>query len=134
MKRPFFVTLIMWGVLFLGGWNALRVAALLHQNNLLQEQAISPNLTFQMVMGTVWAVMFIGLAGAIWRKRPFTRYTTPLALLLYGTYELTLLNLYAHPLTQWQNWPINTLFYIFITLFTAWGLNRSRSRHYYIDN
>lgn len=87
-----------------------------------------------MVMGTVWAVMFIGLAGAIWRKRPFTRYTTPLALLLYGTYELTLLNLYAHPLTQWQNWPINTLFYIFITLFTAWELNRSRSRHYYIDN
>ena len=121
----------MWGVLLLGGWNALRVAALLHQNNLLQEQAISPNLTFQLVMGVVWAVMFVGLAGAIWWKRPFSRYATPLALLLYGTTELTILNLYANPLTQWQNWPTNSLFYISITLFTAWGLNRSRSRLYY---
>ena len=131
MKRPFFVTLIMWGVLLLGGWNALRVAALLHQNNLLQEQAISPNLTFQVAMGVVWAVMFVGLAGAIWGKRPFTRTITPLALPLYGTTELIILNLYANPLTQWQNWPTNTLFYISITLFTAWGLNRSRSRLYY---
>ena len=131
MKRPFFVTLIMWGVLFLGGWNAMRVAALLHQNNLLQEQAISPSLTFQLVMGIVWAVMFVGLAGAIWGKRPFSRYVTPLALFLYGTTELTILNLYANSLTQWQNWLTNSLFYISITLFTAWGLNRSRSHHYY---
>jgi hypothetical protein len=121
----------MWSVLLLGGWSALRAAALLHQNNLLQEQAISPNLTVQIAMAAVWAVVFVGLAGAIWRKRPFTRYTTPLALLLYGATELTILNLYAHPLTQWQNWPTNSLFYISITLFTAWGLNRSRSHHYY---
>ncbi len=131
MKRPFFVTLIIWGVFLLGGWNALRVAALLHQNNLLQEQLIRPNLTIQMVMALAWAIMFVSLAGAMWGKRPFARHATPLALLLYGTYELTLLNLYAHPLTQWQNWPTNTLFYITITLFTAWGLNRSHSRLYY---
>jgi len=131
MKRPFFVTLIMWGVLLLGSWNALRVAALLHQNNLLKEQVVSPNLTFQVAMGVVWAMMFVGLAGAIWRKRPFSRYVTPLALLMYGTYELAILNLYANPLTQWQNWPTNSLFYISITLFTAWGLSRSRSHHYY---
>lgn len=131
MKRPFSVTLIKWGVLLLGCWNALRAAALLHQNNLLQEQAVSPNLTVQMVMAVVWAIVFIGLAAAIWRKRPFTRYTTPFVLLLYGTTELAILNLYAHPLTQWQNWPSNILFYSIITLFTAWGLNRSRSHHYY---
>ena len=121
----------MWSVLLLGGWNALRVAALLHQNNLLQEQAISPNVTVQMVMAAMWAVVFVGLAGGIWRKRPFTRYITPLALLLYGTTELAILNLYANPLTQWQNWPSNALFYSIITLFTAWGLTRSRSHHYY---
>ena len=120
----------MWGVLLIGCWNALRVAALLHQNNLLQKQAISPNLTVQLAMAAVWTIVFIGLAGAIWRKRPFTRYTTPFALLLYGTIELVILTLYAHPLTQWQNWPSNILFYSTITLFTAWGLNRSRSHHY----
>ena len=97
MKRPFFVTLIMWGVYLLGSWNALRVTSLLHQNNLLKEQAISPNLTLQIVMALVWAVVFVGLAGAIWGKRQFTRYLTPLALFLYGTTELIILNLYAHP-------------------------------------
>jgi len=131
MKRPFFVTLIMWGVLLLGGWNALRVAALLHQNNLLQEQALLPDLRVQIGAAVVWAILFVGLAGGVWRKRPFTRYAVPLTLLLYGAYELSTLLLYAHPLTRWQNWPTNTLFYITITLFTAWGLNRSRSHHYY---
>ncbi len=82
----------------------------------------------------MWAGVFIGLVGAMWGKRPFTQIAIPIALFLYSIYELTFLMLYAHPLTQWQNWPTKSLFYIIITLFAAWGLNHSHARHYLIDN
>jgi len=36
----------------------------------------------------VWAIVFLGLAVALWRRRPLTRFVVPVATLLYGLNRL----------------------------------------------
>lgn len=68
-KPPFRVTLLLWLVLFLTVWNALRLWTALAWRNVLNEFSAQPTSTITAVSGVFWMVTGIILLWSIWQKK-----------------------------------------------------------------
>lgn len=89
-RRPLRVTLVLLGVFLIGLANGWRALGLVRQRSLLLEFGASTDPWLCALISVVWAVVFLGLAFFLWRRRPFTRFVVPLASLLYGLNRLVL--------------------------------------------
>jgi hypothetical protein len=68
-KIPLRVTLLLWLVLTLSAWNALRLWTALAWHNVLDEFSAQPSSTIIAISGAVWMVTGIILIWGIWQKR-----------------------------------------------------------------
>jgi hypothetical protein len=129
--RPRSVTMMLWVVFLLGGWNGGRVIALSLNRRTLETFNTIPSPGVRMGLAIVWAILFWTAAIALWGKRPFTRYVIPALLAFYGLLELGLLLLYAQSPSARNSWLTNLLFYGGLALYSLWGLNRTAVKPYY---
>ena len=132
--RPRSVTLALIWVFLLGVWNFGRVLALYQQMDLLLKLTIQPDPRFRLAMALIWGFVFMGLGWLVYKKRPFTRKLLPLILILYAGYELGLTILFAQTSLAQQAVWLNLSFYLFITLFISWALNRTSANDYFTSN
>jgi hypothetical protein len=68
-KIPLRVTLLLWLVLTLAAWNALRLWTALAWHNVLNEFSAQPASTITAISGAVWMVTGIILIWGIWQKK-----------------------------------------------------------------
>lgn len=130
-KRPFSVTLALWGVFLLGVWHVGRVITLLNQHALLVSLDIQPNPTVRIILALVWVGLFWGLLIALWQKRPLTRFAIPTTILIYTAYQLIFLLRFTQTTTIQQNLLLHNLFYISLIAFFFWALNRPVAQTYF---
>ncbi len=120
------VTITLWIVFLLGTWNAGRVLTLMRNGRTLAKYITRPELYVRLGLTLLWALLFWGLAVALWQKRPFARRAVPLLLSLYAIYELSLPVFFAPTPAARQGWLVNALFYLVIILFSVWSLTASK--------
>lgn len=129
--RPRSVTLTFWGVFLLGGWNCGRLLTIGLKYRLLTTFATMPAPLFRLVMALVWMLLLWAVVLALWQRRPFTRRAIPAILIVYAIYELGLLLIFAQAGPARSGWLVNTLFYLFIIVFSYWALNRTAVAAYF---
>jgi hypothetical protein len=123
-KPPFRVTLLLWLVLFLTAWNALRLWTAIAWHNVLNEFSTQPISTITAVSGAFWMVTGIILLWSIWQRKAWA------AKLLLGASAGYTVWYWCERLI-WQNphpnWPfaviVNLVLIVFI-LFTTKSLTR----------
>ncbi|HID54129.1 MAG TPA: hypothetical protein EYP41_19085 [Anaerolineae bacterium] len=130
-KRPFTVTLTILGVVLLGLWNLGRAAALYREQDLLLSLQMQPDPRLRLLIAAVWAVIFGGLAWAVWRRRPFSQKATPGLTALYAAGDLGLPFIFPAARLNQTGWLLTGVFYIIIILFMAWALNRPAANAYF---
>lgn len=130
-KRPFPVTLTLWGVFLFGAWNAGRVVALSRDIQLFLDWGVKPDPRLRLALALVWAALFLGIWLALRGRRPLARAVVPVLLLFYAINELSFLLLFVQSAPARQSGVINALFYIAITLFSGWALNRTAVKPYF---
>ena len=130
-SRPRTVTMMLWVVFLLGGWNGGRAIAISLNSRTLASFNITPDPQLRLGSALIWAVLFFGIAIALWRRRPFTRRAVPLLLSLYAIYELGLFIFYAQSPSARYSLLVNALFYGLTILFSVWALNRTAVRAYF---
>lgn len=84
-------------------------------------------------MALVWMLLLWAAALALWQKRPFIRRAIPFILIVYTAYELGLLLIFAQAGPARSGWLANTLFYLAISVFSYWALNRTAVKSYFGD-
>jgi len=129
-KRPFSVTIVLWGVFLLGTWNAGKAIAIIYQLPLFTKWPTTPSPTFRLVAALFWMALFWTLTALLWRKRPLTRqaptrHTIPLAILLYAIYQTTITLLFATSQTTRQSWSLYAVLYTLFALYTCWALKET---------
>ncbi len=132
-NRPRSVTLIVWGVFLLGGWNCGRLITISLNYRLLATFSTTPTPFFRLMLALVWMLLLWAAALALWQRRPFTRRAIPFILFVYAVYELGILLIFTQAGPARSGWLINTLFYLFITLFSYWALNRTAVTSYFTE-
>ena len=133
-NRPRSVTLTFWGVFLLGGWNCGRLLSISLNYRLLTTFSTSPTPLFRLVMALVWMLLLWAAVLALWQKRPFIRRAIPFILIVYTAYELGLLLIFAQAGPARSGWLANTLFYLAISVFSYWALNRTAVKPYFRDS
>ncbi|MBE2225211.1 MAG: hypothetical protein IAF02_26985 [Anaerolineae bacterium] len=103
------------------------------QMDLLRELTIQPDPRFRFIMALIWGFVFIGFWWFVRRKRPFARKLLPLSLILYTVYELSLTILFAQTFLAKQAIWLNLGFYLLLTLFITWALNRTAANNYFTN-
>ena len=132
-NRPLTVTLTIWGVFLLGGWNLGRLLTLWLNFRLLTTFATSPSPLFRLILATIWTVLFWTAALALWQKRPFTRRAIPSILTIYMIFELGILFLFTQSGPARSGWLISAFFYLLCIAFSYWALNRTAVQSYFRD-
>lgn len=130
-RRPRAVTITLWGVFLLGGWNTGRAIAIAQQMSMLLALEIIPDPRIRLIIALVWALIFFGLTIALRRGRPRTRQTIPISLLLYGLIELGLLLIFVQAPGARRSWMLNSITYGGMTAFAYWALNRLAATSYF---
>ena len=130
-KRPFPVTLTLWGVFLFGVWNVGRVVALSRDIQLFLDLGVTPDPRLRLMLALTWGVLFLGVWLALRQRRPLARTAVPVLLLLYAINELSFLFLLVQSAPARQSGVVNTLFYITVILFFGWALNRTAVRPYF---
>jgi hypothetical protein len=122
-QASFRVTLLLWLVLFLTAWNALRLWTAIAWHNVLNEFSAQPT-TITAISGAIWMLTGIILLWSIWQKKAWA------AKLLLGVAAGYTVWYWCERLF-WQNphpnWPfavIVNLVLIFFILFTTKTLTR----------
>lgn len=132
-KRPFAVTLVLWGVIVFGLWNVSKAVALALNSELLMTHNMQPDPRFQALMSLVWAVLFLAAAWSLWRARPYTQLGIPLLLLFFGLYTVGI-RLFFSPLPFWSgSGGITTLFFGAVVLLSFLALKRAAHKQYFVD-
>jgi hypothetical protein len=132
-NRPRSVTLTLWGVFLLGGWNCGRLLSISLNYRLLTTFSTTPTPLFRLVMALVWVLLLWAAVLALWQRRPFARHIIPTILIIYAIYELGLLLIFAQAGPARSGWLANTLFYLAIIVFSYWALNRTAVKSYFRD-
>lgn len=130
-NRPLSVTLTLWGVFLLGGWNLGRLLSLWLNYRLLTTFATSPSPLFRLVIAAIWTILLWAAALALWQKRPFTRRAIPSILTIYMGFELGILFAFTQSDPARSGWLITALFYLFCIAFSYWTLNRTAVKSYF---
>lgn len=129
-KRPRPVTLIFWGVIALGVWNAGRALVLFKQRDVLIELQIRPSPWVQLLFALGWAVLFWGCAWGLRQKRPLLLKAIPLLIILYALYDLGIRFLFA-PSRNQATWTLTGIFFLGYALFAIWALTRKAAKQYF---
>jgi hypothetical protein len=132
-NRPFSVTLVALGVLLFGLANGWRALGLVRQSGLLLELGATPDPRLCAAVSAVWAILFVGLAIAIWRRKRYTRLVAPGLLLAFGIYQFVLTNPCVLAGQSHNEWPAIVYIYAVAFVFVLVVLNVGPGRHYY-DN
>jgi len=74
MKRPFSVTILLWLVLSLTAWSALRLYSAIRWRNELIEFAALPGPWYIAVSGGVWLIASLALLWGMWQTKTWIRY------------------------------------------------------------
>ena len=119
-NRPRSVTITFWGVIFFGVWNLGRAIAIGQELNLQQTLNIQPDPRLRLAAAGLFAVLFLGLAGNLWWKRPFTIKAIPITIAGYTVYETAV-------------WLLISLFLIGSILFTRWSLQRAIQTYFHYE-
>lgn len=82
-KRPFGVTLLLWLVLTLSAWGALRLFAALRWREVLYEFGARLSPLYLSITGAGWAVAGGVLLWALFRGRPWIRWAIPASIGLW---------------------------------------------------
>ena len=127
-KRPLTVTLTLWGVFLLGVWNAVRAIAWARQSSILLALGATPDPRLQLAVAVVWTLVFLGLAVALWRNRPFVRRAVPVFLTLYAVYRLSLPLFFTQVPLNCQGWFVRLLIYLAAIMYAQWALNRAGAK------
>ena len=72
-RRPFSVTLLLWLVLFLSAWGAIRFVAALRWWNVLNEFDARLSPTYLAATGIIWTIIGIVLLWGIFTRRAWSR-------------------------------------------------------------
>lgn len=132
-NRPRSVTITFWGVIFFGVWNLGRAVALGLELNLQQTLNIQPDPRLRLAAAGLFAILFLGLAGNLWWKRPFTIKAIPLTIVCYTVYETAVWLLFTQPPRNWSLWLLTSLFLIGSILFTRWSLQRAIQTYFHYE-
>ena len=73
LKRPFSVTLLVWMVLILSAWGAIRFFAALHAWEVLYEFDASLSPLYLSITGAGWSVAGCVLISTIWMRKAWAR-------------------------------------------------------------
>ena len=79
-RRPFSVTLLLWLVLFLSAWGAIRLVAALRWWNVLNEFDSRLSSAYLATTGTGWCIIGIILFWGIIRRRAWSRLAVPVGI------------------------------------------------------
>lgn len=133
-NRPFSVTLVVLGVLLLGLANGWRALGLIRQSDLLLALGATPDPRICVVGAIAWAILFVGLTYALWRRKRYTRLIVPVMLLGYGLYQSVLPGPCAAQIqAQEGRSTIMVFVYIVLFLFATLALNTRAGRAYMED-
>ena len=130
-SRPRSVTLIAVGVLALGLLNIYRAMILYQQIDLQLALGVNLDPRVRMVFATVWSIVLIVLAAALWLRKPRTRVLVPVLLLVYAIYRLALIGIFAQSTYARESQVATMVLYGIATAITAWTLNRRAVRGYF---
>lgn len=131
-KRPLSVTFTAWGVFLIGAWNIGRAFSLWQQLPLLRDLPMTPGPLVQLVAAALWGALFLVVLGLLWRKRPFSRITTPTTIALFTGYTLGIRLAFAAAPAATLLLP--ALLLGSLTLFSGWALNRTAARSYFVQS
>jgi hypothetical protein len=84
-KRPFGVTLLLWLVLSLSAWGAVRVFAALRWRNVLNEFGARLSPLYLSITGAGWAVVGVVLLWGLFTGKAWTRWAISISSLLWLT-------------------------------------------------
>ena len=132
-KRPRTVTLVFWGVILLGVWNAGRALVLFKQRDVLIDLQIRPSPWVQIIFALGWVILFWGCAWGLRQKRPLLPKAIPILITLYALYDLGIRFLFA-PSRNKASWTLTGIFFIGCVLFTIWALNRKIAKLYFTES
>jgi len=118
------------GVFFLGIFNAGRTLAIAKESRLMLALNVTLDPRIRIGMALMWVVIFGGVAGAMWRKRPFTQRALPFLLTAYTLIELVQLLFFAQNVSKQKLW-LTGVFYLILILVTWWGLKRPSTQAYF---
>jgi hypothetical protein len=82
-KRPYGVTLLLWLVLSLSAWGAVRLFAALRWWNVLDEFGARLSPLYLSIMGAGWLVVGIVLLWGLFNDKPWTRLAIPLSVFIW---------------------------------------------------
>lgn len=128
--RPLSVTLVLLGVFLIGLANGWRALGLLRQSSLLLEAGAEPDPRLCAAGSAAWALLFLGLAFVLWRRRSYTRLLVPAVLLAYGLFEFVLPGPCAPVNRVQETWPVDGIIYAAAVVFAAVALNIAAGRAY----
>jgi hypothetical protein len=130
-NRPRSVTLTFWSVIFFGTWNLGRAIAIGQQLNLQQILNIQPDSRLRLGAAVLFGLLFFGLAGKLWWKRPFAIKAIPITITCYTLYETIVWLLFAQPPRNWSLWLLTSLILISSIIFTWWALRRNAKAYFH---
>jgi hypothetical protein len=129
--RPFSVTLVLLGVFLIGLANGWRALGLFRQSDLLLDLGAEPDPRLCAAVSVAWALLFLGLAYALWRRVSFTRAVAPVALLAFGLFQFVTPGP-CQPVYRLQDsLPFEGIAYAAAVLFSVLALNLSTGRAYF---
>ena len=82
-QRPFGVTLLLWMVLSLSAWGAIRSFAALRWWDVLYEFKASLSPVYLCITGAAWGVAGIVLLWSMWKGRPWSRVAILVSVILW---------------------------------------------------
>ncbi len=128
--RPKIVTLLILGVFLLGIWNAGKALAIAKESHLMLALNVTLDPRIRIGIALLWVVIFGGVAGALWQKRPFSQRALPILLSIYSLIELTQQLLFAQGVNTLKIW-LSGGFYLILISVTWWGLKRPSAQTYF---
>ena len=82
-QRPFSVTLLLWMVLSLSAWGAIRLFATLRWWDVLYEFKSSLSPLYLLITGAIWGVAGVFLVWSIWSGRAWSLIAIPTSIFLW---------------------------------------------------
>ncbi len=123
-RRPLSDLITALGLFVLAIWNFWRASIIAQQRVYLEQIGTTLHPGVRLGLALIWALIFLALAAAVWRRRRATRILLPVAVLLYGAYQLLLLAFMPAPAAR-QGWPLQLLAWTAALGWVVWAGRRS---------
>jgi hypothetical protein len=121
----------MWGVFFLSAWHTLKGIYQFRQADFVTAFQPTANIHLLAGLSSLWAILFLGLALALWQKRPFGQQAAPLLFISFTVYTAVTNFLYNQSPRLGTAELVVITSGIVCTLFIYWTLNRPPAQTYF---